>query len=175
MGSFLRRIPRHGRIKLAPFAACLLLLVSMALPLNALAIQNSAVGSVNATPLNISAATVTLQRTAGTALTSALAEISPTTVLTGKSATQFTYSILPTIQPTDAGLSALAITAPAGYANLATTMVMVGVMPLSAKCPAPGAGEYCANTAGTTITVSLGTRVTVDQTPIRVIFTADTC
>ena len=173
MKNFLHRIALNRRSELRILRILGLLFLLLALPLHAGAIQNSATGIVNGTALNGAAATVTLQRTAGTAVTSALAEISPPIVLTGTRASRFAYDILPTIQPGDSGLGSLAITAPAGYANLAATTVTVGAMPLLPTCPTPGAGEYCAVASGSTLTVTLGTRVTVDQTPVRVIFIAD--
>ena len=140
----------------------------------AYALQNSATGTANGAALDIGSATVTLRLVGVNAVTSAIAEISPSTVSTNNAGVRFSYDILPTINPADAGIGSIAITAPSGYSNLATTMVLAGGVPLSPNCAAPGAGTYCSTVSGQTISITLGSRVTNNQTTIRIIFSADT-
>src|SRR5439155_22268101 len=82
------------------------------------------------------------------------------------------YDVLPTIGGSDAGVDRVAITAPAGYASLAVTSVSVGGAPAVANCPVPASGEYCATASGQMMAITLGTKVTVTLTNIRVTFTA---
>ncbi|MGW8247771.1 MAG: DUF2341 domain-containing protein, partial [Acidiferrobacterales bacterium] len=109
------------------------------------------------------------------AVSAAVSEISPNTVTAGSTGNAFTYDVLPTIGSNDTGVNQLAITAPAGYANLAVTGVSVGGSALTAgaSCPSVGAGEYCATVSGQTMTMSLGSKITTSLTNIKVNFTAD--
>ena len=152
--------------------SCALLFTLAASP--ALALQNTASGTASGTALDNSNATVTLQLIGGNAVTSAVAEISPTTVYTSSIGVSFTYDILPTILAGDAGIGAISISAPTGYTNLAITQVKVGGVPLTANCAVPGAGTYCAALTGQTFTITLGNRVTTNQTPISINFNANT-
>lgn len=140
----------------------------------ALALQNTAAGTASGAALDTSRAIVTLRLVGGNAVTSALAEISPSPVFTNFAGMNFTYDILPTIHSGDAGVGSIAITAPSGYTNLAITGVMAGGVPLTPNCAVPGAGTYCATVSGQIMTINLGNRVTTDRTPIRVLFNADT-
>lgn len=140
----------------------------------ALALQNTSTGTASSVALDASKATVTLQLISGNAVSSAVAEISPTTVSTNRVGATFSYDILPTILPGDTGVGSIAITAPSGYTNLAATQVMAGNVLLSTNCTAPGTGNYCATVSGQTISINLGNRVTTDQTRIRIQFNADT-
>src|SRR5206468_2061593 len=98
---------------------------------------------------------------------------SPTAVAMGSAGNVFIYDVLPTIGGSDTGVDRVAITAPAGYANLAVTSVSVGGAPAVANCPAPAAGEYCATATGQVMTNTLGTKVTATLTNIRINFTAN--
>jgi len=123
-------------------------------------------------PLLVTNATVTLTRTAN-AVTSAVAEINPQAVTAGSAGNTFVCDILPTINPGDSGVNSVAITAPAGYTNLSLTNLSAGGLAQSLNCPAPGAGQYCATTAGQVMTVALGTKIITSLIDIRVTFTAD--
>ena len=142
-------------------------------PSPGVAVQNSASGSASGAPLDAGSATVTLHRIPLNAVTSAKAEISPSAISCSTVGLRFAYDILPTIGPADAGVSCLSISAPEGYANLATRLVLVGGVPLKANCPTPGAGEFCATLTERTISITLGSKVASDQTPIRVLLGAD--
>jgi uncharacterized repeat protein (TIGR01451 family) len=109
------------------------------------------------------------------AVTSVLAELAPNDVITGSTGNTFIYDILATIGGSNTGVDQVVITAPAGYTNLAVTGVSVAGTAQTAggSCPTVGAGEYCVTVVGQVITVTLGTKVTVDATNIQVQFTAD--
>src|SRR6266705_330196 len=143
-------------------------------PARAAAIQNSATGTVGGSSLDVANATITLNSVpSGSAATSVAAEISPNAVLMGSAANVFIYDVLPTIGGSDTGVDRVAITAPAGYANLTVTGVSVGGVPAVANCPVPAPGESCATASGQVMTITLGTKVTATLTDIRITFTAD--
>jgi len=143
-------------------------------PESGFAIQNQASGSASGTPLELSLATVTLNRVPLNAVTAALAEISPSKVSACRVGMTFSYHILPTITAADAGIGSLSITAPEGFTKFAATQLQVGGVLLRANCPSPGAGEYCAAGSNRTIKVTLGSKVTTDQTRVGVLLSADT-
>ena len=166
----------HGVFSLLPLMA-IMIFIAFTITLTASpasALQNTATGTACGAALDTSRAMVNLRLTGGNAVTSAIAEISPSTVSTNSVAMSFTYDILPTILSGDAGIGSIAITAPAGYTNLATTQIMAGGVPLTPNCAAPGAGNYCAAVSGQTISINLGSKITINQTPIRILFKADT-
>jgi uncharacterized repeat protein (TIGR01451 family) len=137
-------------------------------------VSNSATGTTNGSPLDLTNATVNLNALSGSpAVTSTAVEIAPNAVLIGSAGNAFTYDLLPTINGGDTGVDQIAITAPAGYANLAVTAVSVGGTGQALNCPTPGAGQYCAGIAGQVITITLGTKVTTSLTNIKISFTAD--
>jgi hypothetical protein len=111
----------------------------------------------------------------GPAVTSAVAEIAPNDVPTGSTATPYTYDILPTIGASDTGVNQVEITVPNTFGVPTVTGVKVGgtAQIAGGSCPTVAAGEYCATVVGQDITVTLGTKVTVDATNIQVQFTAD--
>ena len=148
------------------------LLLSLPLAHSALALQNSATGSLDGVSLDITNATVSLNL-AGDAVTSAVAEIDPNNVAIGSTANAFAYDILPTIGGTNTGVDQVAITAPTAYSNFAVTAVSVGGAGQSLNCPTPGATQYCAVIVGQVMTITLGTKVTTSLTNIQVSFTAD--
>lgn len=135
-------------------------------------IQNTVTGTHQGVALDGTFATVTLNLN-NTAVSGVLAEISPTIVAAGGTAVAFTYDLLPTIGAGDSGIDEVTLTAPAGYANIAMGSVGVGGSALTLNCPAPGAGQYCATVAGQTITLRLGSKITVTGTNIRLGFSAD--
>jgi uncharacterized repeat protein (TIGR01451 family) len=108
------------------------------------------------------------------AASSVVAEVNATTVEVNQSAYGFNFDILPTINGGDTGIDRVLISAPSGFASITITNVTVGGTVLTANCPAPGAGQYCAAVAGQQITIDLGTRVSASLTNIHVDFTADT-
>jgi len=120
---------------------------------------------------NSAALTVTVENYAAT---SVVAEVNSTAVEVNQTAHGFNFDILPTINGGDTGIDRVTITPPAGFANINIANVVVGGTPLTANCPAPGAGEYCVTVAGQQINFDLGTRVTSSLTNIHVDFTADT-
>ena len=132
-------------------------------------IGNTATGSTDGNPLN---ATVSLNRVGGVA-SQVLAEITPNEVQVNTPGNPLTYSILPTIDPGDTGIERVEITTPAGYTNVTITSVSVGGTTLIANCPTPGAGQYCATGAGSSMTVLLGDKVTTTLTEIRIDCVAD--
>ena len=134
--------------------------------------QNVSVGNADGDAGDQNSQTVTVQ---GAAVTSLLGEISPNTVAASSTANAFAYDLLPSINVDDTGIDQLAITAPAGFANLAVTGVSVGGSGQTpgGACPAVGAGEYCASVVGQVMTVTLGTKVTTNLTNINIAFTAD--
>ena len=143
-------------------------------PARAAAIQNSATGTVAGSSLALGNATITLNSVpSASAVTSVVAEISPNAVAMGSAGNVFIYDVLPTIGGSDTGVDRVAITAPAGYANLAVTSVSVGGAPAVASCPVPAAGAYCATVTGQVMTITLGTKVTITLTNIRINFTAN--
>jgi len=164
----------HRRRRVLPFLATGLLLglALCLLPAPARALVNSASGSFGATPLDLSAATVNLNRIVGNAVTTATAEVNPGSVLTSRNL-PFTVSVLPQISPGNTGFNQVTITVPAGYGNLAPSAVRVNGAPLPAgSCPAPGAGAACASVAGNVVTVLFGDRIDVDGSRVDVVFTA---
>ena len=135
-------------------------------------LHNSATGGSSGVALNEAKASVSLFR-ADTAVTSAVAEITPNKVYASALANPFVYNILPTIGPVDSGVKTAVITAPPGYANLAVTEVRTAGTPLAAACPAPGAGQYCATVTAGGLTVTFGDKVTTTLTRIEVHLLAD--
>src|SRR5450631_1862529 len=162
-----------------PLRLLLMLLTAFALTFSlpampAFALQNSATGTASGVPLDVSGASVNLRLVGLNAVTSAIAEISPATVTSSSLGVRFSYDILPTITAGNSGVGTMTITAPQGYTNIASSLVMAGGVPLRANCTLTGAGEYCSAISDRTISITLGSPVTVNQTPIRVIFSADT-
>ncbi len=135
-------------------------------------LSNQASGTSGGFALDDARARVSLAR-ASSAVTSALAEIAPSQIFASSTGNAFAYSILPTIGPADAGVSRVEITVPAGHGNPSVTGVTVANAALASGCPTPGAGQYCATVGGGTITVVLGTKVTISGDRIEVAFTAD--
>ncbi|MDH5729753.1 MAG: hypothetical protein OEZ58_12235, partial [Gammaproteobacteria bacterium] len=111
----------------------------------------------------------------GYAVSTAVAEISPNSILVGSNATSFVYDILPTISPTNTGVNEIKITAPTNYSALTVNGVSVGGggQTAGASCPSLAAGEYCAVVAGQDMTITLGTKLTIDATNIQISFSAD--
>jgi len=161
---------RHAAVKTLAVLLWVLFLGGMPFGLTAHAIQNTATGTVGGSPLIVTSATVTLTLANNNAVTSAVAEINPHTILAGSTGNLFTYDVLPTINPGDTGVDRVAITAPAGYGALSVTTVSAGAVSQTLNCPAPGAGQYCASIAGQVMTVTLGTRVTASLTNIKITF-----
>jgi uncharacterized repeat protein (TIGR01451 family) len=100
-----------------------------------------------------------------------LGEINPNVIPAGSTNT-FTLDLLPTILATDPSVGVITVTAPAGYGSPAVLGFEVAGAALTAQCPTPGPGAYCATVSGRTITVSLGQPIHVSLTPIRLRFTA---
>ncbi len=109
------------------------------------------------------------------AVTTVVAEIDPAAVPAASSGINFTYDVLPAINPGNTGIDQIAITAPAGYGGLSVTGVSLGggAQTASGSCPAPAAGEYCAGVAGQVMTIRLGSKVSVTGTNIKISFNAD--
>lgn len=154
-----RFLHRPDRAALARTLCALVTLMALSAPGLSFAGTNIAVDPGNGGVVLLPSGTVTVNSMPpGNAVTSAVAEISPTGVSAGSGGNLFTYDILATINPGNTGVNRIAITAPAGYAGFSVTAVSVGVASLapSAACPAPAAGEYCVSISGQVITVSLG-------------------
>ncbi len=97
--------------------------------------------------------------------TSAVAEISPTSVNVNSKKQAFSYYIEPTINPDDSGINKIEIVVPGSYSHVRVTSVSVG---------GSTAGYDDSNTSGNTISVTLDAKVTVDGTDLQVNFTART-
>ncbi len=102
----------------------------------------------------------------GHAVTQVLAEISPNFVAANVQASVFAYDMLATIGANDTGIDYLTLSAPAGYSNLTLNWLAVANVAWSQVCPAPGNNEFCASSDGTKITITLGNKITLDQTRI---------
>lgn len=166
----------NGLPRALPLLLSIALLVSGILPgsaLNAAPVQNTATGQNNGLGLDLSGATVTLNRV-GNAVTSTTAEITPNSVTTSVTGQNFIIHVLPVIAAGDEGLDTVSISAPAGYSSLLTTGVAVSGSGLVARCPAPASGEYCATSSAAGISISFGDRITASLTQISISFTADT-
>jgi hypothetical protein len=100
--------------------------------------------------------------TAGLAVTSAVAEISPNDVPTGSPGNGFFYDILATINAGDTGVDRVTITVPASFGAPIVTNVQVG----GTSVP------YTDNTAGNTISVDLTVKITSTDI-ITVLFSSD--
>ena len=137
-------------------------------------VQNQATGTLNSKPLDLSGATVTLNRILmGNAVSEALAEVSPDSVKASQSANGFILDVLPTINPGDTGLDKLEITLPSGFSNPVVTQLLVNGGGLSFNCSSVASGEYCATISNSVVTILLGAKVTTNLSNIRIYFTAD--
>jgi len=97
-----------------------------------------------------------------TAVTAAVAEISPNDVTTSSTGNAFSYDIQATIGGNDTGVGEVTITVPANFGAPTVTGVQVG-----------GVGvAYTDNTAGNAISIDLTTKVT-SSSKITVLFSAD--
>jgi uncharacterized repeat protein (TIGR01451 family) len=162
---------RRSALRMFAAALWIMTLSGAVFAVPAQAIQNTATGTIGGTPLLVTNATVTLTR-AGNAATSAVSEINPHTVASGSAGNILVYDILPTINAGDTGVDRVAVTAPAGYSALTVTGLSVGGVSQTSNCPSPGAGQYCAVTAGQVMTVTLGTKAAATSTTIRITFSA---
>ncbi|NTW59873.1 MAG: hypothetical protein HGA43_11990, partial [Nitrospirae bacterium] len=162
---------RRSALRMLAAVLWILTLSGMLLGTSAHAIQNSATGTIGGSPLIVTNATVTLTRV-GNAVASAVSEINPHAVTAGSAGNIFTYDVLPTINVGDTGVDRVAVTAPAGYSALGVTALSVGGFAQALNCPVPGAGQYCAVVAGQVMTLTLGTKVAVTGTNIRITFSA---
>jgi len=140
----------------------------------ALALQNSASGSCSGSSLDLSAASVTLNLTGGTAVSSVTAEINPGGALINRSVA-FDLTLQPQINPGNSGLNQVTVSIPAGYGGLTPTGVSVdGVAVPAGSCPSPAAGSQCSSVSGNTLTVLFGSRITTDGSRIAVTLSAST-
>ncbi len=167
--------PRWAALHRIAGMLCILILIGTPFGMTAYAVpvQNAATGTFNGSALDITNATVTLDRIGGAAVTSAVAEIDPNNVAVSSAGNIFTYDILPTINAGDTGVDELSITAPAGYSGLNVTAVSVGGTAQSLDCALDNANEYCVALAGQVMTITLRDKVTVSGTNIRITFSAD--
>jgi len=100
------------------------------------------------------------------AVTSVVAEITPTSVITNTTSQSFTYSIFPTIGASDTGVNQIKITVPSTYSSIS--------MNTSGAVTVAGSGvPYTRTIASNVITVDLTTKVTGSQV-IAITFTATT-
>ncbi|BCR05820.1 hypothetical protein DESUT3_28890 [Desulfuromonas versatilis] len=129
-------------------------------------------GDANGTAGDSDILTVTAQ---GYAITSAVAEIAPNLISPGSPGNSFVYDILPQVGANDTGVNQARITAPAGFSNFSVTGVLRdgSGQTASASCPTPGINEYCASVSAPQITITLGSRITVSGTNLRILFAAD--
>jgi hypothetical protein len=99
---------------------------------------------------------------AAAAVTTAVAEISPTDVLTNSTGNSFSYDIQATISGGETGVNRVAITVPGSFGAPTVTDVEVDGTPVA----------YTNNTSGNAISVDLTTKVTASS-KITVLFDAD--
>ncbi len=158
----------HARRRRRPLCLAALLLWGLSPPL--LAIENTSSANLNGATLDLSQATVSLTRVAGIA-SDAVAEIAPGTAPTGTE-TAFRFDLLATIAATNTGFDALDIVAPAAYTNLVFDTLSANGVGLTANCPAPAAGEYCAAVSGNTFAVTLGATLDAASTHVHAGFRA---
>jgi hypothetical protein len=118
----------------------------------------------NSAPVNCTDGFWTVTASYAGSCTSAVAEISPTSVNMNSNNQAFSYYIEPTINPDDSGIDKIEIVVPGSYSDVQVTSVSVG----------GSQAGYNDNSSGNTISVTLDTKVTVDGTDLRVNFTADT-
>ena len=97
-----------------------------------------------------------------TAVTSAVAEISPNDVTTSSTGNAFSYDIQATIGGGDTGVNRVAITVPGTFSTVTVTYVLVGGVSVA----------FTDNTSGNFISVDLTTKVTTSS-QITVVFSAD--
>ena len=154
---------RDARRRWRQICMLALLMSGLSPPLHA--IENTASGNLNGTTLDVSQATVTLTRVAGIA-SSAVAEIAPGTA-PSDTEISFDFDLLATVAVTNTGFDSLDIVAPAGYTNLVFDALSLGGVGLTANCPAPGAGEYCASVGGNTFNVTLGATADAASTQLQ--------
>ncbi len=107
------------------------------------------------------------------AVSSVMAEVDRVSIPVSSVAYDFNYDVLPTISADDTGVNSIAITAPAGFTNLAVNTIYVGGSEQAENCPTPGSGEYCAAISGQVMTMTLGSKVAATGTNVRIHFTAD--
>ena len=171
---WLRRYSDDFRLQTKRWLAPLLLLCAVILPTSALAVVNSATGNYSGTALDLTAATVTLNRVTGDAITSALGEINPGS-LTIAPAQTIDLTVTPEINPGDSGLNWLEVIIPAGFSNITLPSISLNGFPVAqGSCPTPAAGTVCSSLTGNTLTVLFGTPVTSNNTRIGLRFSADT-
>lgn len=136
-------------------------------------VQNTSSGQNNGTALELSQATVTLNRV-GNAVSSAVAEISPNAVFTSVNGQAFTYDILPLIGAGDGGFDQATINLPNGYSNTSVSGVSVAGVSLSPSCPTPASGEYCATIGAGLVTIALGDLIATSNTRLQIGLLVDT-
>ncbi len=112
----------------------------------------------------------------GNAVTSVVAEITPSEALSNRASHPFSFYIRPTINPDDKGLNQTIIVLPSGYTNISVTDVLVNNIALTSvdTCPTFNTGEYCTAITGETITLDFGTHITTNLSEIKIDFTSDT-
>ena len=137
--------------------------------------QVGVAGDADSTPTNSNSLDVNITPP-GNAVTSIIAEVTPSTAGNNTAATPFSLHLLPTISPSDSGFNRTTITLPSGYANFNVTSAIVDGAPLIAGtlCPTISAGEYCSSIAGQIITIDFGTPIATSLSTTRIDFTSDT-
>jgi hypothetical protein len=118
----------------------------------------------NSAPVNCTDGSWTVTASYAGSCTSAVAEISPTSVNINTDDQTFSYYIEPTINPDDSGIDKIVIEVPAAYSNVKVMDVLVAGVRVS----------HSDNTSSNTISLTLGDKVTIDGTNLQVNFTAHT-
>ena len=133
-------------------------------------VQSSTTGTFGGYPLDLSQATVTLNVIGGgAAVTNVQAEINPPSAAVS-AASQYRFDLLPTMAIADSGFNRITLNVPAGFTAPTLTSVTVAATTLSAACPATTASQYCAALTGTQLQIDLGSKISIDQTPISITF-----
>ena len=122
-------------------------------------VYNSVLSSGEITTL---AASAPVDCSGDPAVTSAIAEISPTDVTTSSTGNSFSYDIQATISGSDTGVNRVAITVPGAFGAPTVTDVEVDGTPVA----------YTDNTSGNAISIDLTTKVTASS-KITVLFDSD--
>ena len=136
-------------------------------------IRNDASGKLNGLELDVSGASVILNRVGGP-VTYAISEVTPSEVMLHSEAVEFTLHILPRIQPGDAGIDRIELSVPDGLTDLAVQSISIGSVELSLGEEGElGEGEFSKVETSQFASLALGQRIVESETVVQIGFTAD--
>jgi len=136
-------------------------------------VQNNATGNNNGTGLDLTNASITLNRLNGSVAGSSIAEISPNAALTGSVGNHFVHDIRPTITTGNSGVRFLRVTPPSGWTNVVMLTLEIDGVPWTQACPATTSGEFCPTVSSDVLTVELGSTLGVGTPHITLGFDCD--